>query len=195
MKSYTLDQLAWFNRCLFPDDFAGELRDIGGMDADEASFLKLIFRSHVKAAGKGLNILDIYQEFAINNTETQLCIARVLEDFFKKGEESLKELPEELRTKTSLCRVDSVQSYTLDQLAWFNRCHFPDDFADELHSIGGMDADQAFAFKLSFCSHMKSTGHGLNIVDLYQEYAIKNTELQLCIERVLEDFFKKAMGV
>lgn len=84
MKAYTFEQLAWFNRCLYPDDFADDLHKIGGMDANDAGLLKLSFRMHVKSTGKGLDIVGIYQEYAINDKEMQKSICLVI-DYFLAG--------------------------------------------------------------------------------------------------------------
>lgn len=82
MNKYTLDQLAWFDRCLFPNDFAEKLHKVGGMDYDEAKWMKLSLRGMVKN-NKKLTIVGIYQEWAVNCPEMQRCLQLVLEDFFK----------------------------------------------------------------------------------------------------------------
>lgn len=83
MSQYTLDQLAHFNRCLFPDDFARDMQQIGQMDPDQAFLLKMDLRARVHR-GQNLNVLDLYQDYAIPDPTFRDCLERVLLDFFKK---------------------------------------------------------------------------------------------------------------
>lgn len=58
---YTLDQLAYVNRCLTPDDLARDLRVYTGWNDTEVVSWRIAFRCLAKQ-GK-LNIVQIYQEF------------------------------------------------------------------------------------------------------------------------------------
>jgi hypothetical protein len=74
---FTLEQLAHFDRCLFPDDFAEEIGKAAGYNDNEILFLKLSLR------GRKLSVINIYQEWILDD---QLCKAlnSVLEDFCRK---------------------------------------------------------------------------------------------------------------
>lgn len=54
---YTLDQLAWYNRCLFPDNLYRDILEVGG---DEG--MAMDARNYVKRNPKA-GILGLYQEY------------------------------------------------------------------------------------------------------------------------------------
>lgn len=82
MNKYTLGQLAHFNRCLFPGDFAEDMQKIGGLSADEALMLQMDMASKARS-GKSLNVIDLYQD-NINNDAFHDALERVLQNFFQK---------------------------------------------------------------------------------------------------------------
>lgn len=84
MKQYTLAQLALFDRCMFPDDFAAKLRDVGGMASDHATIIKLSLRTRVKH-GLPLGVVWFYQTYVVGSSEEDAMadyLDKVLTDFF-----------------------------------------------------------------------------------------------------------------
>ncbi len=86
-------------------------------------------------------------------------------------------------------------SYTLEQLALFDRCLFPGDFRDDLVDAG-LDESTAFAVSRFIIDRRriiyaatKSTG-SVGIIEIYQEF-ITCKEIIDAIEKVVYDFCNK----
>jgi hypothetical protein len=122
------------------------------------------------------------------NAELEAELNARLQDSYRMSNEAIA-------AKKSIAEMESAGKYTLDQLAWFNRCLFPDDFAQDMHKVGGMNGDLAFALQLNLRSKIKRTGQSLNVLDIYQDYALPDSEFQQGLENVLVGFFKKSKDV
>ena len=79
-------------------------------------------------------------------------------------------------------------TYSLDQLAWFDRCLFPEDFKNSLIEVGASEHD-AYAVFLFICNERRK-GNKVGIIGLYQEF-ITDTELCSKFETVVANFFEK----
>jgi len=71
--------------------------------------------------------------------------------------------------------------YTLDKLAWFNRCLFPGDFEKEMMAYG---VDRGMAFVVS--GFLKRNPHK-GIIGVYQEW-IGDKEFVAIIDQMVYDF-------
>jgi hypothetical protein len=78
---FSLDQLAHFDRCLFPDDLADEIAKAGNYSKNEVLVLKMNLQS--MARNKKLGVVAVYQEFI---TDERFCTAleKVLVEFCTK---------------------------------------------------------------------------------------------------------------
>ena len=72
---YSLEFLCWVNRCLYPEDLIKDLVK-EGMDELEA---KLMIGSKTK-----LNILDIYQDYCLNDDSIRYSVESFLESMERK---------------------------------------------------------------------------------------------------------------
>lgn len=78
MTTYTLEELAWLSRCLFPGDFKKELLAMG-IDKDDSRMLSEMINTR---EGRGKNILELYQE-------SLACVdpdyyTKIIDDYCKK---------------------------------------------------------------------------------------------------------------
>ncbi|MEJ6003704.1 hypothetical protein [Paucibacter soli] len=80
---FSLEELAHFNRCLFPGDFERDLIQAGAT-AGAASALADWVRRNPQAG-----IVGVYQEFAIGDNDLQIIINRMLSSFIQKRDQSL----------------------------------------------------------------------------------------------------------
>lgn len=72
---YTLDQLAWFNRCLFPADLkAGLIKH--GLESWDASYVVQHYVANTR-----IGVLGLYQEYITDPKVTQ-ALDRMVADFF-----------------------------------------------------------------------------------------------------------------
>ena len=76
-------------------------------------------------------------------------------------------------------------AFTLDQLALFDRCLFPDDLARDFFRIGGYNEEQT---RFEFRSIRNK--RGLSAVGLYQEY-IQDEHFTSTLNAILCEFFAK----
>lgn len=74
VNKYSLSDLAWISRCLFPSDFARELIEMG---VDNATAV------YLASAAKGKNVLALWQEF-ISDEETCALIERYIDWWLEK---------------------------------------------------------------------------------------------------------------
>lgn len=81
MNSYTLEELAWFDRTLFPDDFYSDLVEAGMPELD-ARVISMWIKNELKK-GRSVGIVNIYQEYI---TDPEYCniFDKVVSNFLKK---------------------------------------------------------------------------------------------------------------
>lgn len=75
---YTLDQLAWFNRCLFPDNLYRDILSVGGCMSMARDARNFVIRN--PKAG----ILGLYQEY-ITDEEFIDVLEKLVYNFMNKG--------------------------------------------------------------------------------------------------------------
>lgn len=79
MKRYSLEELAHFDRCLFPYDFRRDLIS-EGINGDKAE----IISNFIKDKGTLCGIIHIYQVHARRDEELLNAIENILERFVEK---------------------------------------------------------------------------------------------------------------
>lgn len=77
---FTLEQIAWFDRCLFPDDFKQDLIKVGCPEIDAT-----VISSYLKR-NPSSSIVNIYQEFITDKDYTNY-INQVLHNFITRGQD------------------------------------------------------------------------------------------------------------
>ncbi|QDJ96267.1 hypothetical protein Xoosp13_80 [Xanthomonas phage Xoo-sp13] len=78
---YTLEQLALFDRCLFPGDFQTQLMNVG-MSGFQAAVISGFIESN-RRKGNMVGIIQVYQEF-IDSEEITKAIDAVVSEFVNK---------------------------------------------------------------------------------------------------------------
>lgn len=85
---YTLDQLAHFDRCLFPGDFRDELVSAGMQYGDALLIMWWIMQQ--RDLGRPVGIVNVYQEYVCTCVDagveehTRQVLNKVLSNFFAK---------------------------------------------------------------------------------------------------------------
>jgi len=83
MSKYSLSDLAWLSRCLFPKNFHEELEALGIDD-----FIRFDLARAVNAAdGRIRNILELYQEF-ISDQDSIDAIEKYCDWWIQKNKEN-----------------------------------------------------------------------------------------------------------
>lgn len=77
MGRFNLEQLAHFDRCLFPDDLAEDIGRLGGYTPDEILLMKLDFRQWIKKTP--LSVVGLFQENIQNERFCKALEALLLE--------------------------------------------------------------------------------------------------------------------
>lgn len=92
------------------------------------------------------------------------------------------------RANTPSISIGNMNTYTLSQLAHFDRCLYPGDFRHDLESAG---LSEFLAQEIAYfiIGENRKGGPHCGIVRLYQEY-IDNKEIIAAFEKVLYDFVK-----
>lgn len=78
---FTFEQLAHFDRCLFPDDIAEDIGEVAGYEYIEVLLLKLEFRQ--KAKKGSLNVIGLYQD-RIHDDRFCNALIKVVQAFCNK---------------------------------------------------------------------------------------------------------------
>ena len=86
MDRYTLDEIAHFDRCLFPDDFQDSLIEEGADKYLALTISRWIL--HKRMGGSRIGVMDVYQEWAINDKDLGSAINRVIQKFIAKREKT-----------------------------------------------------------------------------------------------------------
>ncbi len=79
--NYSLDFLAWINRCMFPHDFADELKELGLNEIDWISMRTI--------PPKECNILRVWQNYCVGewkNKDIAKAINKYLTKMYKQWE-------------------------------------------------------------------------------------------------------------
>ena len=87
MITFSLDEIALFDRCLFPVEFKDELIE-HGVDEGTAISICYFMKRH-----QNVGIVKVYQEFVLNTIDADeqrkfaLAIDSILQKFFKRNQE------------------------------------------------------------------------------------------------------------
>lgn len=82
--------------------------------------------------------------------------------------------------------------YTLDQLHHVNMLLFPDDFADCLANVGGLDPDVCDYLKAEWRTQVKH-GRPLELLYIYQNYALNDDTFAEALERVIQYYCRRTV--
>lgn len=77
---------------------------------------------------------------------------------------------------------------TLQQLAHFDRCIFPESFANDLVE-NGLDEMNAFSIEM-FIVRQRKNGNMVGVIQIYQEF-ITDDNVTNAIEKVVKAFIEK----
>ncbi len=81
---FTLEQIAHFDRCLFPEDFSIELENCGLSPLDNKCVIMVLIRNRMN--GSKFGIIQLFQEFINDKTVTdvlELVIQKFVEENYK----------------------------------------------------------------------------------------------------------------
>ena len=81
--AFTLEQLAHFDRCLFPDDIAEEIGQVAGYSDTEILLLKMDLRRKTNRGATPLGVVSMFQE-RINDKQFCDALSQVLTAFCNK---------------------------------------------------------------------------------------------------------------
>lgn len=82
---------------------------------------------------------------------------------------------------------DAEPTFTLEQLALFDRCLFPDDISEEIGKAAGYDEAEILALKMELRQQVKDR-RPLGVVGLFQD-RIKDERFCTALIKVLVSFF------
>lgn len=78
MYRFTLEEIAHFDRCLYPGNFRDDCVEAGMCDIDAFGVASFIISK--RRAGGSCGIIDVYQEY-INNKEIIAVLEKLMYDF------------------------------------------------------------------------------------------------------------------
>ena len=79
LPAFTLENLAWFDRCIFPDDIEKDLLALG-MNKFSAYHIKCYIKERKNLVG----IIELFQVFGINGGDKDI-LNKLVENFFFKN--------------------------------------------------------------------------------------------------------------
>lgn len=88
--------------------------------------------------------------------------------------------------------ITTDNCFTLDQLAWFDRCFFPADLESYIEMHGakfGIDPRAACIFRMDMVAARRN-GKSRGIIEMYQEY-ISDPAVTALLNEMVKDFLKK----